>query len=72
MHKCKSSNIDWVDYDESTQTLKVCFSGGNEYHYVGVKPLSYQQLTEAESTGKHFSKFFKDKYTGVKQEKKDK
>ena len=62
-----SSNIVSSTYDTANYTLHVTFVKGNlVYKYENVNPEDYNKLQEAESTGKAFIEFIKNKYTGVK------
>lgn len=62
MHKCKSSNIDWIDYDTEKNLLKVKFLNGTEYHYDGVSQKDYDSFKGAKSHGTHLAKNIKSKF----------
>lgn len=62
-----SSNIASSIYDTSNYALYITFVKGNlKYKYENVNPDDYNKLQEAESTGKAFIEYIKNKYTGVK------
>ena len=62
-----SSNIASSSYDTNNHNLHITFVKGNlTYKYENVKPEDYNQLQSAESTGKGFIEFIKNKYTGEK------
>jgi hypothetical protein len=62
-----SSNILSTMYDTTNNTLQVTFvKGGLKYQYDNVNPEDYQQLQNAESTGKAFIQFIKTRYQGEK------
>lgn len=62
MKKVKSSHINSIDHDPKTNTLKVTFSNGSEYHYHGVDSNEFNKLHGAKSHGEHFIKHIKGKY----------
>lgn len=62
---CQSSRICAHGYDAATSTLALQFykkgedgkqAPGTVYHYAGVEPETYQELTECESIGAFFGK----------------
>lgn len=60
-----SSNIASSSYDTNNYTLFITFVKGDlKYKYDNVNPEDYNQLQSAESTGKAFIEFIKNKYTG--------
>jgi len=62
-----SSNILSTMYDTTNYTLQVTFvKGGLKYQYDNVNPSDYNQLQNAESTGKAFIEFIKSRYQGEK------
>jgi hypothetical protein len=62
-----SSNIASSSYDTNNHTLFITFVKGNlKYKYENVNPNDYNGLQSAESTGKGFIEFIKNKYTGEK------
>ena len=62
-----SSNIASSSYDTNNHTLFITFVKGNlMYKYDNVNPEDYNQFQSAESTGKAFIEFIKNKYTGEK------
>lgn len=57
---CESSQISHHGYDQESQTLALKFKhGGSVYHYEGVTPEMYENLTNAESVGKFFGQHIK-------------
>lgn len=62
-----SSNILSSSYDTNNNTLHVTFVKGNlTYKYEDVKLEDYNKLQNAESTGKAFIEFIKNRYQGEK------
>lgn len=60
-----SSNIASSSYDTNNYTLFITFVKGDlKYKYDNVNPEDYNELQSAESTGKAFIEFIKNKYTG--------
>lgn len=72
MFKCKSSNIDYLNYDPTTETLEVCFTNGTRYSYYKVSQKDYDAFEKAESHGKHFFKHVRDKFKFQKQDDEEK
>lgn len=73
MFKCKSSNIEHIDYNPDTNTLEVKFKNGGIYHYSNVDQKTYDAFEKAESHGKHFAKAINGKFQHKKFDpKKDK
>jgi RimJ/RimL family protein N-acetyltransferase len=66
-----SSNIDAVDYDRESKTLKVRFRSkngpGSTYSYSNVSPQSARALMGPDSFGKHFNKHIRGKYEFEKE-----
>ena len=48
----ESSNIKFVSYNEDTKILLIAFKGGKIYAYPHIEPQKYQELIQADSTGK--------------------
>ena len=62
-----SSNIASSIYDTTNNTLQVTFAKGNlTYKYENVIFSDYNQFQNAESTGKAFIEFIKNRYQGEK------
>lgn len=62
-----SSNILSSSYDTNNYTLYITFAKGNlKYKYENVSPEDYNKLQDAESTGKAFIEFIKNRYNGEK------
>ena len=62
MKEVKSSTISHVGYEDSTNTLKIRFKDGAEYHYQNVPKKEHDSLLNAESVGKHFVKNIRNSY----------
>ena len=58
----KSSNLVSVGYDDKNASMDVEFTGGSVYRYHGVPAWAHQELIEAESAGKYFSRRIKGHY----------
>lgn len=67
MIKVNSTHINQIGYDPKTKVLQIAFHNGGLYHYQGVSNEDHKYLIGAKSIGKHFTKFIKSKYLGVKQ-----
>jgi hypothetical protein len=63
MPAVQSSTIAWAEYDKQTQVMEVRFHNGGIYIYSDVEPETYQNFLDAESQGKFFNRFIKDKYS---------
>lgn len=50
--RVQSSNVDAVGYDETTQTARVRFKGGQTYRYAGVSKELHESIMKAPSVGK--------------------
>ena len=61
-----SSNLKAVGSNESTGTLEIEFYGGRVYQYSGVSKSTYDQLMAAESHGRFFHRFIKDRYPTIR------
>lgn len=59
-----SSNIKRLGWRDGE--LRVEFSNGGLFSYLGVDNTTYQQLLNAESVGKHFHKHIRAKFKGTK------
>lgn len=66
MKEVKSSTISHVGYEDNTNTLKVKFKDGAEYHYQNVPKKEHDDLLNAESVGKHFVKNIRNSYKFTK------
>ncbi len=64
--KVVSSNIDEVEHDSSTSTLKVTFKNGSRYKYDEVPQVVFEQLISAESVGKALNQMVKGKFAYTK------
>ena len=62
MFKCNSSNIDWIDYNDESNTLTVAFHSGSVYDYSNVDKDVYETFKTAESVGKFFNANVKNRY----------
>jgi hypothetical protein len=66
----KSSTIEAIGYEPTTQLLKVKFKSGGLYHFDGVSAAEHHKLITAASVGKHFHKHIKGSFKSTKQEEK--
>ena len=62
----ESSNIESIGYDWKTRTLEVEFKGGKVYQYKSFPKRTHKALMEAESKGKFFNEFIKEKFETTK------
>jgi hypothetical protein len=67
MKEVDSSNIAAIGYDEQTQTLKIRFKAGGEYHYYDVPKEEHEALLLAKSMGSHFGKNIRNNYKYKKE-----
>jgi hypothetical protein len=58
----QSKGIDWVAYDQETQTLFVSFGPARTYRYFEVPPSVYEWLLRAQSKGKFINRLVRDSY----------
>lgn len=58
----ESSNIMLAEYDKENKTLVIEFKGGSQYRYKDVPEEVWIAYKGAESVGKFFYKYIKDKY----------
>jgi len=58
-----SSVINYFYYDERTKSLKIIFVTGMVYRYKKVPHRIFEMFKQAESKGKYFNEFIKDKYS---------
>ena len=58
-----SSNIEQVDFDDSTDTLTVTFTGGEAYDYMNVPASVYRAFAAAGSAGQFFHRQIKGRYS---------
>lgn len=58
----ESSNIMLAEYDKENKTLVIEFKGGSRYRYKDVPEEVWIAYKGAESVGKFFYKYIKDKY----------
>ena len=63
-----SSNIHACKYNLNTKQLAIIFKGGSQYVYEDITNYNYQRFKVAESQGKHFSGFIKNKFKTSKVE----
>ena len=61
MVEVQSSNLAAVDYDWS-KTLTIAFHSGGFYEYYGVPHSEYAALLNADSHGKYFHAYIKNRY----------
>jgi hypothetical protein len=62
MPAIQSSTIAWAEYNDATEEMEIKFHNGGVYIYSGVEKKTYQDFLDADSKGKFFSRFIKDKY----------
>lgn len=65
MIRIESSAISGVGYDEKHQTMTVKFVGGKKYQYQNVPKNIFENLTNAESSGKFINMEVKGKFEVV-------
>lgn len=70
MQEVRSTNIHSIGYDDTTNTLKVFFKKGGEYHYQEVPKQIHDDLMKAESIGSYFAKNVRNVYKFTKIEEK--
>jgi hypothetical protein len=51
-----------IDYDELSRGLVVTFTSGGRYRYENVPPSVYKDFIAAESHGRYFHEFIRDRY----------
>jgi lysyl-tRNA synthetase class 2 len=57
-----STAISEIDYDAERAKLLVRFTSGERYVYVGVPPEVSRSFAEAESKGRFFQAYVRDRY----------
>lgn len=63
-----SSNLKGIEYDESSETLKVFFVKGPVWSYTGLPKNVYMAFRDAPSAGKFYASEVKGKYPGIQVE----
>lgn len=58
----QSSNLHWVEYDETTRQMIIGFLSGREYGYSGVPAGVHQGLLAAYSKGRYFHLWIRKRY----------
>lgn len=58
----RSSNLASIGYDEINEILEIEFLSGGSYQYLDVPVYVYEELMDADSHGKYFNEYIKDKY----------
>lgn len=66
MKAVTSSKLASVGYDSSAMILRIEFIKDGVFEYYGVPELYYNGLMEADSPGRYFKQFIKDKYRYVR------
>ena len=62
-HVVKSSNLDWIAYDEKNKNLYISFKSNKSlYIYFDVSKDIFEDLFKADSKGKFFWAKVRDKY----------
>ncbi len=57
-----SSVIQYFNYDEKMQRLKITFVTGTVYQYLNVPENTYRLFKAAGSKGRYFNHYIKDKF----------
>lgn len=57
-----SSNLNAMEYDDITNTLRLGFKAGGTYEYYGVPQVVVNELQQAASAGSYFHQFIREKY----------
>lgn len=58
----ESSAIDDISYDEDARQMRVTFTTGRIYIYLGVSIEVYEAFATADSLGRHFNAHIRDQY----------
>ncbi|RIJ66352.1 KTSC domain-containing protein [Rummeliibacillus sp. POC4] len=66
MKAVTSSKLASVGYNSSAMILRIEFIKDGVFEYYGVPELYYKGLMEADSPGRYFKQFIKDKYRFVR------
>lgn len=66
MKAVTSSKLASIGYNSSAMILRIEFIKDGVFEYYGVPELYYNGLMEAESHGRYFKQFIKDKYRFVR------
>jgi len=66
-----SSNLSRIAYSRRLKVLIVTFRNDSSYMYEGVSRYRFEQLKKAESVGRYFNKFIKNKYPTTRLEDGD-
>ncbi|MCB9528933.1 MAG: KTSC domain-containing protein [Myxococcales bacterium] len=61
-----SSNLRSVGYDEGSETLEIEFHSGGVYRYRQVAQAVHDALLAADSKGRFFNAYIKDRYPFVR------
>lgn len=56
-----SSMIRSIGYDPETRKMEVKFKNGNIYTHENVEPDAHESLVHADSVGKHYNQYFRNK-----------
>jgi hypothetical protein len=64
--RVSSTNIRSIGYDEASQALEVEFTSAGIYRYDSVPISLHQRFMAAQSKGRFFDSFVKDKYRTTK------
>ncbi len=57
-----STNLNKMEYDDITNTLRLGFKAGGTYEYYGVPQRVVDELNQAVSAGSYFHQFIRDKF----------
>jgi hypothetical protein len=66
MIKVQSSNIDAVDHDGKTLTVR--FKSGSTWRYDSVPEPVFRRMLSADSIGRYFAKHIRGSYEGTRHE----
>lgn len=58
----RSSSIASIGYDVRSKTLEIEFHSGVIYRYLAVPPAAFEALKNAESKGRHFTRYIRNKF----------
>ena len=61
-HRVTSTTVLSVGYDDRTAVLEIEFAEGQVYEYYMVPPSVFHGLMKAESPGRFFGEFIRDKF----------
>ncbi|MDX2002709.1 MAG: KTSC domain-containing protein [Chitinophagales bacterium] len=68
-HPVVSTVLALIGYDQDTRKLEVVFRSGSIYLYIDVPSRLWKELLAADSKGKYYNQFIKDKFEFIKKER---